>query len=238
MSNGQSGFIKKGSLQGLEHYADAQSNHSTDSPWYILFHGYGADAYDLFGLHDVTPVKKTLNWFCPQGPLSVHIGPGWTGRAWWNIDMLEIQRAATQGIEREFSNDKPPELPSLREKVIASIEKIAPWEQIILGGFSQGAMLATDIYLHAPKTPRGLTILSGSLLNRPEWEPLVKNRQGEEFFMAHGKYDQVLKYAGAQRLHQILTSGGMLGTLNTFSGAHEIPANTIAQLGAYLTKKI
>ena len=58
-----------------------------DAPWVVMFHGYGADAFDLASLADVIPAKKPLNYLFPQGPLEVPIGPGWTGRAWWPINM-------------------------------------------------------------------------------------------------------------------------------------------------------
>ena len=58
---------------------------TTNPDLVILFHGYGADAYDLQTLSDVLRPKKPTDFLFPQGVLEVPIGPGWTGRAWWNI---------------------------------------------------------------------------------------------------------------------------------------------------------
>jgi len=220
-----SNFVRKGNIDTLESFVDPEA------PWLILFHGFGADAADLFGLHDYLPTSSPLNWLCPNGVLQVPIGPGWMGRAWWNIRMAELAE--------DFSGVTPDELPALRSQIQKMIGQMkVPWNKIILGGFSQGAMLAVDTYLRAPETPRGLVILSGALICRPEWEPLVRQRTGESFYMSHGTQDQVLPISTAQKLHQVLTAGGMKGKLNSFSGGHEIPPPVMQGLGNYLESRL
>lgn len=228
--------VQKGSLKGLEIYSESENAH--DLPWLILFHGYGADASDLFGLYDYLTKNREFNFFCPQGILEVPIGPGWTGRAWWNLDMEEIQRLMMMGLEREFAKEKPAGLANLRVKVLQSLEKIAPWDKIVLGGFSQGAMLATDIYLHAPQTPAGLCVLSGTLINQEEWGPLFEKRRGEEIFQSHGQNDPVLKINGAEKLKTQLTQAGWKVNYHPFPGGHEIPPRVIQHLNQYLDKKL
>jgi phospholipase/carboxylesterase len=213
--------------------------HDDNAPWVILFHGFGADAADLQTLKDYIPTQKKLNWLFPQGLLEVPIGPGWTGRAWWHIDMLGMQRNVEAGIENDFSSFKPEGLEKVRAEIFKMIEELkVPWSKIFLGGFSQGAMLATDIYLHAPETPAGLILMSGSLLNKEELKPLVQSRAGEKFFQSHGDQDSVLQIKGARRLESFLNQGGMKGGLQNFPGGHEIPPKTIQKIGAYLDQQI
>lgn len=225
-------YIKKGSIEGLEHYE------SPDAPWLVLIHGYGADASDLFSLKDFYQFDRPLNIFCPRGVLSVPIGPGWTGRAWWTIDMAEIQKSIETGIERDHSNSKPDKLEILRNKMYEALKFCAPREKIILGGFSQGAMLASDLYLNSQETFAGLVLFSGTLINKAEMQPLVAKKKGEKFFMSHGKNDTVLWYAGAQRLHTLLTEGGMQGSLQTFNGGHEIPMSVIQSSKQYIESQL
>ena len=201
----------------------------------ILFHGYGADAYDLRSLSEVIVPNKPTQFLFPQGILEVPIGPGWTGRAWWNIDMAALQQAAMSGTPRDLSKEKHPTMPDLRKKIFSEIAKLnVPWNQVILGGFSQGAMLATDLFLNAPEAPKALVILSGALVNKDDWKTLAPKRAGSKYFMSHGKSDQVLGIRGASQLESLLNESGMKGSLMSFNGAHEIPMEVITRLNEFL----
>lgn len=211
--------------------------HKTDGqgPWIILFHGFGADAYDLQPLGDILAPQKSCAFLFPQGVLEVPIGPGWTGRAWWKLDMKKLEESIATGEGKNYEGETPEGLPALRQKILSAIDQMrVPWDQIILGGFSQGAMLATDIYLHAPQTPKGLMILSGALINKEEWKRLAPQRSGKSFFMCHGKSDAILAFKGAQSLETLLTQSGMKGRLMSFSGGHEIPPQVILEANKYL----
>jgi phospholipase/carboxylesterase len=202
-----------------------------NAPWVILLHGFGADASDLEPLKDHIPTSKKLNWLFPQGLLEVPIGPGWTGKAWWNLEM--------RTLDTDFSGSKPEGLLKARQELTKMVEALGvPWNKIFIGGFSQGSMLAVDLYLNAPEAPAGLIVLSGSLLNKNELKPLLENRKGEKFFQSHGEVDSVLPIKGARQLESFLNQGGMKGGLQSFSGGHEIPAKVLAKLGEYLNQQL
>lgn len=210
-------------------------NNDDSAPWVILFHGYGADCHDLFSLGEMIRTKKPHNYLFPNGILEVPIGPGWTGRAWWPVDMLEIQRAAEQGTYRDFSQITPPGMDKAYAAASEMIRQLkVPWNKIVLGGFSQGAMLATELYLRAPETPAGLAILSGTLLHQEEWKKLIPARAGQKFFQSHGHMDSVLGFKPAQQLETLLTQNGMKGSLLGFRGGHEIPMPVLMKLSEYL----
>lgn len=181
------------------------------------------------------PTKKTFNWLFPNGPLEVPIGPAWTGRAWWTIDMLAIQRAAERGETRDMSQEVPAGLGKAYDMTMEMIRQLkVPWNKIVLGGFSQGAMLATELYLRAPETPQGLVIMSGTLINQEEWKKHLPARAGQRFFQSHGEMDQILGFKQAQKLETLLTQNGMKGSLMGFRGGHEIPAPVLRKIGEYL----
>lgn len=210
-------------------------NKNDDAPWIIFFHGYGADCNDLFSLGEMIATKKTYNWLFPNGFLEVPIGPGWTGRAWWPVDMMEIQRAAERGEHRDFSDTTPPGMPKAYDMAMEMIRQLrVPWNKIILGGFSQGAMLATELYLKAPETPAGLVIMSGTLLHQEEWKKLIPQRTGQRFYQSHGNADPILGFKQAQQLETLLTQNGMKGSLQSFRGGHEIPAQVLTKIGEYI----
>ncbi len=226
---------KLGSLQCLEAHPKIEPKEGQQALTFILFHGYGADAYDLQPLAEVIETPAPTHFLFPQGILEVPIGPGWTGRAWWQINVMALQEAAMKGQPRDLSKESPEALPELRKKVMAAIEQLkVPWNQIILGGFSQGAMLATDICLHAPENPRALVSLSGALLNKAELQTVAAKRAGTPFFASHGKVDSVLDHRGSAQLETFLNQNGMKGKLHSFQGAHEIPPEVILKLNEFL----
>lgn len=220
---------KVGPLQAVDQIQDPEA------PWVILFHGYGADAFDLQSLADLIPTRTAWNYLFPQGVQEVPIGPGWTGRAWWNLNMERLQAAASGGPEWDTSEEKPETLAQVREKVMKMIAALGvPWNRIVLGGFSQGGMLAADIALHAPEPPKGLLLMSTALINKTEWKLHANKRSGLPFFQSHGQMDSVLTFKNAQRLETFLTQNGLKGSLLKFPGGHEIPQVVLQKAGEFL----
>lgn len=225
---------KLGTVQCLEVPCDNPQDEDR-ADYLILFHGFGADAYDLRSLSEVLIPPKPTHWIFPQGVKEVPIGPGWTGRAWWELDMAAFEAAVRSGTIRDLSGEKPEGLEQIRPRVYEMISQLkVPWNRLILGGFSQGSMLATDLFLRAPEAPKGLVIFSGALLNKNEWKELAKNRAGSKFFMSHGDQDQVLNHRGAAQLETLLIGAGLKGSLMTFKGGHEIPMTAIEKANEYL----
>jgi phospholipase/carboxylesterase len=150
--------------------------------------------------------------------------------------MSEIQKASERGEHLDFADIVPPTLPDVRARLFKFIDGLkTPWNKIILAGFSQGGMLAVDLFLNAPETPKGLIVFSSNLINKTAWKEKVPARAGSRFFMAHGTGDQVLSHAGSQRLESLLVGGGMKGKLFSFRGSHEIPMDAILQANQYLS---
>jgi phospholipase/carboxylesterase len=228
-SKNNSNTRRLGNIKCLDQMVD------NSDQWVILFHGYGADAYDLKPLGDILHPREPSNWLFPQGLLEVPIGPGWTGRAWWNVDLEALQKRQAKGTAADLSDEKPDGMIKARTLAMEMISELkVDWSNIILGGFSQGAMLATDLFLHAPKSPRGLVLFSGALVNKKEWKPLIPQRAGARFFISHGTQDPVLPHRSAQQLETLLNAGGMKGGLMSFTGGHEIPPQVIDKANEYL----
>ncbi|MES3038720.1 MAG: serine esterase [Bdellovibrionota bacterium] len=207
---------------------------SEELPTVFMFHGYGADANDLSVLAHEIQTKSQWNWIFPGGPIKIPIGPNWTGSAWWNIDINRWQNTPANG-DYDLSNETSPEAPKTREQVLNFIaDHKIPWNKIVLGGFSQGGMLAADIYLHAPETPKGLLLFSTALVNKPVWKELVPKRAGGTFYISHGKSDPVIHVNNSQRLFNLLQQGGLKGKLELFDGVHSIPPQVIKSAGQYL----
>ena len=204
---------------------------SAEAPTVILFHGFGANMHDLAGLQDLlTPENKKVNWIFPNGPYSVPIGPGWTGQAWWPLQL--------SSLPSDWSDVTPNTLPELLPALQDFFKSLnRPWNKIILGGFSQGAMLATDLYLHAPETPLGLISFSGSLIRKSVWSEKIKQRQNQKIFLSHGEQDAVLPIRGTQMLIELMRKNNISTDFVSFRGAHEIPVNVCERAQKYIAER-
>jgi phospholipase/carboxylesterase len=204
-----------------------------DAPTIVIFHGYGADGADLAPLALELGLSKAARWLFPDAPLPLD----WGGRAWFAIDVQSIDRAQRTGKPVDWSDSDPAALEDARGAAGSFIEELrVPWQKLILGGFSQGSMMATDLALRAPETPRGLVVLSGNLICAKHWRELAPRRKGMPFFMSHGSADPILGFPGALKLEQLLREGGLDGKLLRFEGGHAIPPEAQDGLRSFLGK--
>jgi phospholipase/carboxylesterase len=213
-----------------------------NGPVLILLHGFGAPGDDLVSLADALDVPKGTRWFFPEGPLSLSFGPS-DARAWWIIDMARIAADRAAGRVRDLSQDIPKGLAPARETMLLFLKEVeqkfdADPRKTILGGFSQGAMLSCDAVLHTDRPYAGLVQLSGNLLALPVWSPLIPKRKGLPVFQSHGMKDEILPYAGAERLRATLTHAGLAVEWHSFRGGHEIPRAVLQRLGLFITRAV
>ncbi|HEY8926043.1 MAG TPA: esterase [Polyangia bacterium] len=209
----------------------------------VLFHGWGAPGTDLVPLGQVLAQPGRLFVF-PEGPL---VSPG-GGRAWWHIDMARLLAARDAGNERALRREAPVGLAEARAQVAALLAEVGrrtgvPAAGLVIGGFSQGAMLATDAILTSPGTAGALVVLSGSIVAEETWRDGLRPRpEGASapppapVFMSHGKGDPVLPFQIADDLHGLLRAAHHEVTWVPFSGGHEIPAPVLSQLQSFLSR--
>jgi phospholipase/carboxylesterase len=214
-----------------------------DGPMLVLLHGYGAPGEDLVPLARQLALPPEVRFAFPAAPLVLEQGlpPEHSGRAWWPIDMVELQRAAMLKDYAALTSRTPVGLADARGAVVALLDALehdhgVDPKKLILGGFSQGAMLATDVTLRAERPPAGLAILSGTLIASGEWLPLMKARAGLPVLQSHGRADPVLSYAVAETLRDELSAAGLDLEFVPFSGGHGIPNGAIEALGRLVTR--
>lgn len=190
----------------------------------VLLHGYGAPGDDLVPLARSLDVPDGTRFFLPEAP--IELGNG--GRAWWPLDMAEIDRMRASGAMRDLSKSVPRGMPEARARIRALLEEIAEREDvsrasILLGGFSQGAMLACDVALHEETSLGGLMILSGSLVAEDVWAPRMARHAGMPVYLSHGRRDELLPLVMAERLRDRLQEAGIDVHFFAFDGGHTIP---------------
>ena len=206
-------------------------------PVVVLLHGFGAPGEDLVPLAEVLEVPGATRFVFPAAPHVVD--PGWGGRAWWMIDVMALQMAIMEGRARSLAADVPPGLAPARAQIDALLDELPSrlgTDRIVLGGFSQGAMLSLDVALRRARPPAAVALLSGTLLAEQEWVPLMAAKQTMPVFQSHGTHDPLLPFAAAEALRDHLTAAGLSVEWVPFRGQHEIPPPVLARLGAFLTR--
>jgi phospholipase/carboxylesterase len=207
-------------------------------PVVVLLHGFGAPGDDLVSLGDAMGAPAGTRFIFPEGPLSLNLGFA-DSRAWWIIDWNRVNQDIVASRLRDLSREAPKGLPAARQWVLSMLKALdrrlaADPKKTILGGFSQGAMLACDVTLRTDDPFAGLVLLSGTLLARDEWAPLMPKRRGLPVFQSHGTQDAILPYLMAERLRDELTQAGLRVDWHGFRGGHEIPDRVVTQLGAFI----
>lgn len=217
---------------------------SPGAPTMVVLHGYGASMSDLAPLAAPLSAQAGLpsgtGWVFADGPVEVPLSPWYSGRAWFPIDVEALQRAAARGAHRDLSGTAPAGLDEARERVFGLLGALGePLERVVLGGFSQGAMLSTEVAMHLPAPPRALVLLSGALLQADVWRGLAPRRAGLPTFQSHGRLDPVLAFEAAERLHALLADAGWaIDPLEAFAGAHAIPPSVVEALSGFLQRQV
>ncbi len=216
----------------------------------VLCHGYGAPGDDLVGLAAEllrTPALAAVTFAFVQAPLLLDGAP-FGGRAWWPIDVSRFANALMSNDPEAVDalhNETPEGLPKARKQLLASVDALTakmPGVPVVLGGFSQGSMLATDVALRREEVPAGLVVFSGTLLSRAQWTALAVKRNALPIFQSHGTHDPILPYASAQLLQQMLDAP-RAGTssrvqFQAFSGGHTIDGAALNRCATFLCSLI
>ena len=208
-----------------------------EGPLIVLFHGFGAPGTDLVPLARVMEVPRDTRFAFPEAPQALPAGFG-GGRAWWMLDMARFQEAMIRGVARDDLRQEYPEglVPTRKlatEMVAGLVKELGP-SALILGGFSQGAMLACDITLHSDLPVQGLALLSGAFVAEDWWGPKMAARTGLPVFQSHGQQDPILAFGGAETLRDALTKAGLSVDWHSFRGGHEIPMGVLDALGKFV----
>lgn len=208
-------------------------------PVLVLLHGFGAPGTDLVSLHRQIVVDPSVRFVFPMAPLVLEQGPSdeTTPRAWWPIDIAALSQAVLTGNADDLMRREPDGLAEARAEVslfLDAIEAELDPTEVVLGGFSQGAMLATDTVLRSDRKVAGLVILSGSLLAEPIWRARAAEHAGLPVLQSHGKTDPILPYFVAEKLRDTLLSAGLEVEWISFNGGHGIPAGAVDRLGPFV----
>jgi phospholipase/carboxylesterase len=183
----------------------------------VLMHGRGADEYDLFPLLDALDPERRLLGLAPRGPLS--LPPG--GAHWYELGQMGKPPAETFHPTFALASDW--------------LDGIGvPMERTVLGGFSQGAMMAYALGLGAGRPrPAGIIALSGFL---PEIEGFEYDLSPPlpPIAIAHGTLDPVIGVDWGRRARAQLEAAGADVLYNESPIPHTIDPAFLVELRPWI----
>lgn len=177
-------------LLSLKHQKQLPKNmESHPAPALIILHGLGSN--DQNAMKWAGQLGKQWAVFTVQAPLRI----GEDKYSWYpyqpSIDQKEKAARIMNG-----SLD-------LLAKFISEIQEAynIDKDRIVIGGFSQGAIMSAIYSIENPGVVDGVAVLSGTFPERLKKESKEKpNLKGLKVFLSHGDQDQVLPIAAANEL--------------------------------------
>jgi phospholipase/carboxylesterase len=194
-------------------------------------------------MHAAPSVARAVRFVFPAAPLSLdHMGL-FGGRAWWPVEVGALAAAVERGQLRDLMDDAPPELEQARDMLTAAIGQLAaetglPISRMVLGGFSQGSMLAADVALRLEETVAGLCVMSGTLKFERVWRAQTARHTTMRVLISHGRQDPIVPFIGAEWLNNMLVQAGLDVEYIPFDGGHTIPPEVLTALARLLVELV
>lgn len=188
----------------------------------VLFHGRGADEYDLFPLLDALDPERRLLGATARGPLS--LPPG--GAHWYAVRRVGYP-------DPETFHATYPQVAALLDGLLAE-HGIAP-ERTVLGGFSQGSVMSYALGLGAGRPrPAAIMALSGFIPEVEEFELDLGKAGGLPVAIGHGTYDPVIPVDFGRDARERLTEAGADVTYRESPMPHAIDPAFLRELPGWL----
>ena len=198
---------------------------TTPRPWLlVLMHGVGSNEQDLMGLAPQIPER--FHVLSVRAPF--RMGPG--AHAWFDFSI-------EPNGERTINEAQEAQSRALVAQAIASAaEQLGiPPERVVVGGFSQGGIMALSLLLTQPALMQAAMVWHGRLLTQmlPQAAPPDALR-GKQMWLSHGTHDNVIPLAHAQAIAHYMAPLPVTLAYHEFPGAHEIRPSELAATVTWL----
>lgn len=196
----------------------------------ILLHGLGADGADLAGLapHVQQPEGARWRFLFPDAPQRpVTINGGAVMRAWYDIDPARGLDSGAADIRD--SADFAAGL--IRREIDRGVDA----RRIVLGGFSQGGVIALEAGLCGELPLAGIIALSTYLHDAEHAAQRITLANAEaRIFMAHGRGDPMIPVTRAASARTALEALGYRVEWHEYPMGHEVCLPELQDLSAWL----
>jgi phospholipase/carboxylesterase len=192
----------------------------------VLMHGRGTDERDLFPLLDMLDPERRLLGATPRGPLS--LPPG--GAHWYAVRRVGYP-------DPETFHSTYPQLAAWLDELLA--EHGIPPERTVLGGFSQGSVMAYSLGLGARRPrPAGILALSGFIAEVEGFQLDLGKAEGLPVAIGHGTHDPVISVEFGRDARDRLAAAGAAVTYRESPMAHTIDPAFMRELPGWLSDTI
>jgi phospholipase/carboxylesterase len=190
----------------------------------VLLHGRGTNEQDLLPLLDALDPERRLLGVTPRAPLT--LPPG--GQHWYVS--VGIPRPDPASFNRTMEL-----VPAWLDALLA--DNGLDHERLVLGGFSQGAVMSYAVGLGAGRPrPRGLLCLSGFMPEVPGFELDLEGLDGYPVALGHGSYDPVIGVEWGHAARDRLTEAGADVTWRESPMPHSVDPDYLDELAGWLTR--
>lgn len=190
---------------------------------FLFFHGFGADEHQF-------------DFFLGHHPEIALITPKSESEGWWPLNVMEWAMALQQpdGLLRKVQ-ETPRGLVEARAKAVAFVQQLLgrapPGTRLLIGGFSQGGVMATDLALSLPAELGTIYLAAFSAfpVSLGYWQERahVANIQS---LVTHGRADNVVPFAASSLMVQVLkTRGDDKVEFCPHAGAHTLGDSHVMQ---------
>jgi phospholipase/carboxylesterase len=189
----------------------------------VLLHGVGADAASF------QDVARALSASLPHAEFLVPDGldafdGGGTGRQWFSVRGVTPENRPARVREGSARVSKWIDAELARRGL--------PADRLVVGGFSQGAIVAAWLGVHREPRPAAVLMLSGRVAD--DEKPVVGS--GPRVFMGHGDRDPVMPVEEVASGASALDAWGAHVTTRIYPGlGHQIDARELRDLREFLS---
>jgi phospholipase/carboxylesterase len=232
-------------LAGLRIHAVGGAAPAAPRALVILLHGFGAPGDDLVQLAVDIAAPRGTQFLFPEAPIDLaEVSPEMAGaRAWWPIDVMRVQIAMMSGRSEELAEylrpGMAPAVALVKELVVEARRQYeVGFERIVLGGFSQGAIVALEATLEAQRPLAGLLLFSGACLDTATLVPRAQPLAPMPIVISHGQADPILPYSLGERVAKELVRAGWNVEWVPFLGGHGIPPKATSAAGRLVSTQL
>ena len=209
------------------HYLYQSAASTVQKPWLlVLMHGVGSNAQDLFGLAPYVPPE--FHVLSLRAPYT--LGPG--SYAWFAFG-INPDGSRTIDVAQERAS---------RQLVAETVQQACaqlqmPHDRVVLGGFSQGGIMALSILLTRPQTLRAALVWHSRLLPQiADQEAAASALNGRSAWVSHGTADDVIVLAQAHAIRTRLQATPVDLDYHEYPCRHEIHPQELRDSMQWLQK--
>ena len=188
----------------------------------VLLHGRGTSEHDLAPLVDMLDPERLLLGLTPRGPLTLP-----PGGAHWYVS-VGIPTPDPESFHATFDL-----VSEWLEAVLAA--NGLDHDRLVLGGFSQGAVMAYALGLGPGRPrPRGLIALSGFMPEVEGFELDLEGLEGYPVALGHGTYDPIIGVEWGRQAHERLERAGADVTWRESPMPHAVDPDYLSELARWI----